>query len=1589
MKRSILLKVFLALLLVFPFNLFNTGGNYQAEALTSDGSMTVTEALASYEINKENTDTVEGYIVGHATGSNTANFNAPFSNDFNFLIADSPTEHDKTRLIDVQIPSGDRNQFGLQSNPSIVGKEVKITGSFQDYNSFPGLKLVTEISFVDDSDNPPPQDPTSTDPLAGAGKKVLFDNTHGETSGAADWVINGGFSDFADALKADGFTVDQLDRSIPYDFGTEAITLDKLSQYDVFILGEANVPFKASEQQAMLDYVKNGGSIFFIADHYNSDRNLNRWDSGEVYNGYRRGAWGSPTKGMGTEEANSAAMKDVTSSDWLKNNFGVRFRTNAIGDITNGETVVSPSDSFGITQGVTTVEMHAGSTLSIINPDIAKGLIYLPENPSKWSSAVDEGVYNGGGIDEGAFAAISKVGKGKAAFIGDSSPAEDSTPKYLREDNGGKKTGFDGFSKEGQDKTYFVNTVEWLANQEDYTSFEGKIPLSQPTPLRDDENDPSLSTEPEHEPWTTPPSGYKWYDSSTFKPGSFGSEKEASTPTIPELTTIAKARQADEMSNVTVEGVITTKPGIWGSKGFYLQDQTGGVYVYQGTDNYHVGQKVRLTAQKSTYNGEIELSNIIQSADEGDGTVPSPSVVTTIDSSNQGQLVTLQKATVKNISKTDSYGTFEFDAVIGDTATRVRVDSRGGMTYDDFIATYKEGSVLNITGLASIFKNTYQIKPRSAEDLIDAESSPVNVQLLGINDLHGKIDQHYSLDLNRDGSNDGIYGGMEYLASYIKEREKAIPNSLLVGVGDIIGGSPPLSALFQDEPTVDIMNAMGMDVSTIGNHEFDEGTTELLRMVNGGDYPKDNENRSYEGMNYPELAANVVYKDSGQPILPPYAIKTVGGEQIGFIGVTTKSTPDMVMPGGIQDIKFTDPVEAINQSVSELHKKGVHAIVVLAHSPATQGSDGSISGEAADLAKSVDDDVDVIFAAHNHAVDNGTVDNKLIVQASEYGKAFSDVDLTIDPVTDDIVKKSADIIFVDDSKDEPDPKVKSILDKYETQVAPKLNEVEGEASIPMEGGYATKGEKGDNALGNLVADSMKSAMNSDFALMNGGGIRDNLDKGNITWNDLFNILPFGNTLVKMDITGKDLQDILNAQLNTYYGPDFSVAGFKYTWDTNAGRTVDIYLPDGSKISNDKTYTLTVNNFMATATGAKYKAIGDAGKNLVQGPVDVDALVDFVKSFDKPLAYTSEGRISEVYVPRDPDPNTKVLSISDAKAQADNIKVTVEGVVTSTPGEFGNNKSFYLQDGTGAINVYQSLDPGLKIGDKVKITATKFTYNDETELKYMTASQVVDHVNLSPKVISNLSDDCLYQFVSLQNVKISKISVPDRYGNFAFDVVNGDQTTTVSIDGRTGIRYEEWTKNFHQGDYVTVSGIASGDRLKPRLMDDIIPAIQNNVLNVDVTEQTGDSASITLDADLITYAIKKKTIIKINKGDIIFKLPSSDLKTDQSLTIKISNRTDVTDSAVIGQVYNFTVTQGDQEVSKFKTPVEITYIVDASKIEKPDNISIYSYKDTNGKWKKVKGDYQNGKISTELSKTMTTAVREVHSKEVHSKKDHKK
>lgn len=494
----------------------------------------------------------------------------------------------------------------------------------------------------------------------------------------------------------------------------------------------------------------------------------------------------------------------------------------------------------------------------------------------------------------------------------------------------------------------------------------------------------------------------------------------------------------------------------------------------------------------------------------------------------------------------------------------------------------------------------------------------IQVQLLGINDLHGQLNV-----TRKVGGKDT--GRADYLAAYLKQRAAENKNTLLVQDGDMVGASPPVSALLQDEPTIEFLNRMGFAIGTVGNHEFDEGVNELLRLINGGSHPKTG---NFAGSKFPWVVANVVNEKTGKTILPPYHVTRVNGMPIGFIGVVTTETPTVVVPSGVAGLKFTDEVEAINRNVAELKKQGVKAIVVLAHNPGTSGPNGeNPTGQLVNIANSVDDEVDVIFGGHNHAYMNATIDNKLIVQAYSYGTAFSDVDIEIDPKTKDIVSKRAEIVTTFHEGIQPDPEIKQMVEGYEAKIEPIVNRVVGATSTPL---TALQNENGESVLGDFIADAQRSQMKTDFAFMNPGGIRADIDAGEITWGEVYTVQPFNNEMVKMTMTGEQIRALLNQQWSASKSTMLQISGLSYTWDSTkpiGQRVVDIKLPDGSAIDPNKSYTVAANIFLSG--GGDGFTVFTQAQNKEVGPVDLDVLVNYIMAQPKPFTYELQNRIKKL------------------------------------------------------------------------------------------------------------------------------------------------------------------------------------------------------------------------------------------------------------------------------------------------------------------------------------------------------------------------
>ena len=537
--------------------------------------------------------------------------------------------------------------------------------------------------------------------------------------------------------------------------------------------------------------------------------------------------------------------------------------------------------------------------------------------------------------------------------------------------------------------------------------------------------------------------------------------------------------------------------------------------------------------------------------------------------------------------------------------------------------------------------------PASAKPL-----GTVQVQILAINDFHGNL-QPPGGSSGRVGTVDA--GGVEYLATHIQNLRALNPNTVVVSAGDLIGASPLLSALFHDEPTIEAFNKIGLDFNAVGNHEFDEGVDELLRMQRGGCHPVDGcqDGDGFGGAKFSFLAANVVWKKNGKPIFPAYQIRRFKGVPVAFIGMTLKETPSIVTPSGISKVNFLDEAATVNALIPKLKRQGVETIVVLIHQGGQQNPLSSpyngcvgISGPIVDIVNNLDPAVDVVISGHTHQPYNCVIDNKIVTSAFSFGRLVTKVDLTIDRHTHDVVSMTADNRIV--TRDVPkDSRLTALIDKYNAIAAPIANRVIG--SITADITRATNAA-GESALGDVIADGQLDATNDPgfgdavVAFMNPGGIRADLTyagspagegDGNVTYGEMFTVQPFGNNLVTLTLTGAQIDTLLEQQFvgcgQTSGDRILQVSdGFTYSWSLSAPAcdkvdptTITI---NGTPVDPSASYRVTVNSFLAD--GGDNFAILTQGTDRLGGAVDTDAFEAYFAT-NSPVPPGPQNRITQV------------------------------------------------------------------------------------------------------------------------------------------------------------------------------------------------------------------------------------------------------------------------------------------------------------------------------------------------------------------------
>ncbi|KYQ85469.1 bifunctional metallophosphatase/5'-nucleotidase [Acinetobacter sp. NRRL B-65365] len=548
------------------------------------------------------------------------------------------------------------------------------------------------------------------------------------------------------------------------------------------------------------------------------------------------------------------------------------------------------------------------------------------------------------------------------------------------------------------------------------------------------------------------------------------------------------------------------------------------------------------------------------------------------------------------------------------------------------------------------------------------------INILAFNDFHGNLEPPKRF-IEADDPNDSSktvripVGGVSYFADAIKKLRAQYPNNAVVSAGDLISASPLTSSLFLDEPTIETMNDIQIDFNAVGNHEFDRGTDELRRLQNGGcqQYTSAKPcqiNPNFEGAKFNFLAANVSMKaDPNKTLFPAYKVKTYGGIPVAFIGMTLKATPSIVSAAGIKDVNFNDEADTVNALIPELKKQGIEAIVVVVHegvAPSTKFNKKTcegLSGPLLGILDRLDPAVDVVVSGHTHQsyiCDYSTKNPQkpfLLTSAGQYGTIITNIQLELDGKTGNVIKKDAAQVPVQSEaytsgtttvnltdlyqKFNKTPSIEAILDKYRQAVTTISARVVGTADGVINRNAT---ESGESALGNLIADAQQamaltaSNQGSDFTLMNPGGVRADLQvntNNQITFGDVFTVQPFGNSIVTLSLTGKQIRDVLEQQWSGANAATVRILqpskefNYSYKKDNSVSPRASNILVAGQALDDSTVYRVTVNSFLAD--GGDNFTILKKGKNPVGGGQDIDALEKYV-SLHSPLTAPKTDRI---------------------------------------------------------------------------------------------------------------------------------------------------------------------------------------------------------------------------------------------------------------------------------------------------------------------------------------------------------------------------
>lgn len=537
--------------------------------------------------------------------------------------------------------------------------------------------------------------------------------------------------------------------------------------------------------------------------------------------------------------------------------------------------------------------------------------------------------------------------------------------------------------------------------------------------------------------------------------------------------------------------------------------------------------------------------------------------------------------------------------------------------------------------------------------------APLQIRVLSVNDFHGNL-QPPAGSSGRvtlsDGRTTVDAGGAAYLATAVKTARSEVKNSLFVAAGDLIGASPLASALFHDEPTIDLFNYLDLQASAVGNHEFDEGFAELKRMQTGGCHPVDGcqFEPTFSGASFPYLGSNVYDEATGRQAMEPFAVRMVGGVRVAIIGATLQALPDVVTPSAIAGLKFGDEAAAINRTSDLLSHVGIKVQIVVMHQGDNIGSGpghgpndcaADVTGPASEIAAKVAPAVDAIFTGHSHQGYNcmrpdPAGNPRPVTQGSSFGRLLTVADLSIDPRTQDVIRSATRVenrIVVRTVA--PDAGAQAIVDKAVTMSAPIANRQVGTITADI---TRTQAPTGETALGDLIADAQLEATTGNgavVAITNIGGIRTDLTyagstagegDGVVTYGEAFAVQPFSNIMQTITLSGADLDTVLEQQysgVNAAAPKPLQISkSLHYTLTANnaAGDKISNITINGSPVVPTTGYRVSVNNFLA-AGGDGFAAFTH-GTDVQGGPIDLDAFTAYLTAHS-PIAPPALDRVA--------------------------------------------------------------------------------------------------------------------------------------------------------------------------------------------------------------------------------------------------------------------------------------------------------------------------------------------------------------------------